>query len=275
MSAGPPGQDPGLVTKGTADSSWTVDPSDGGRLVSLVVRGHELIAQRGDVDLAPASQHYSYGAFPMAPWAGRIGGGLLEADGRTYQLPTRGDVHALHGTTYATRWDVDYVDDAAVALHTDLGPDWPFEGAASMEWRSTDHALHLRLAVVARERMPVWLGIHPWFRREVDGHQVALDVDADQMYVRRPDQLPTGELGPVPVGPWDDCFSGVTRAYVSWGGLTLTMTASTQTWVVFDERPEAVCVEPQTAPPDALRLGLAHWLEPGEEHALDVDFRWS
>ena len=95
------------------------------------------------------------------------------------------------------------------------------------------------------------------------------------MYLRGPDGLPTGELVPVPAGPWDDCFEGVTRARLSWGELTLTVTASTQTWVVFDERAEAVCVEPQTAPPDAVRLGLAHWLEPGEEHALDVDFRWS
>ena len=45
--------------------------------------------------------------------------------------------------------------------------------------------------------------------------------------------------------------------------------------MVFDERDEAVCAEPQTAPPDAVRLGMAHWLQPGDEQALEVDFRWS
>jgi aldose 1-epimerase len=275
MSEQAPGRGSDLVTRSRANSSWTVDPLDGGRLVSLVVDGHELIAQRGDVQLAPPSEHFSYGVFPMAPWAGRIRDGVLDADGKTYQLPRHGQPHAMHGTRYAAPWDVGYVDDDTVALHTDLGPEWPFEGAASLEWRSTDGALHLRLSVVARQRMPLWLGVHPWFVREVDGHQVALDIDADRMYARGPDGLPTGELVAVPPGPWDDCFTGVTRARLSWGERTLTVTASTQTWVVFDERPEAVCAEPQTAPPDAARLGLAQWLEPGGELVLDVEFRWS
>ena len=63
----------------------------------------------------------------MAPWAGRIGGGVLEVDVRRYQLPTRAEPNALHGTTYEAAWDVGYVDDDAVALHTDLGPEWPFQ----------------------------------------------------------------------------------------------------------------------------------------------------
>ena len=133
-----------------------------------------------------------------------------------------------------------------------------------MEWRSVPDGLSLRLAVRAAEAMPVWIGIHPWFRRVLDdGRVLDYSFDAKQMYLRGSDGIPTGELVPVPPGPWDDCFSGVSEARLNWGDLGVVVTASSDIWVVFDERPEAVCVEPQTGPPDAVRLGEANWLASG------------
>jgi aldose 1-epimerase len=265
----------GTVTRRAGASEWSIDPSDGGRLTSLRVEGQELIAQRGDVHLPPESVGYSYGAYPMAPWAGRIGRGLLAVDGRTYPLPRRGEAHAMHGTTYDRPWEVAAEDAETVLVRTDLGPLWPFSGEAAMAWQSVDDGLRLRLSVLAHERMPVWLGVHPWFRRRLDdGRVVDYAFDAKQMYVRGPDGLPTGERVDVRPGPWDDCFAGVTWGRLAWGNLELIITASTDIWVVYDMRPEAVCLEPQTGPPDAVRLGQAVWLEAGEEHALEVDFRW-
>jgi galactose mutarotase-like enzyme len=266
----------GAITRHSGPAQWSVDPTDGGRLTSLVVAGHELIAQPGDVVVEPHAASYAYGGFPMAPWAGRIGLGLLDVDGTTHHLPTRGDANAMHGTTYDRVWEVAEEDDEGVVLRTDLGPDWPFSGTASLAWRSTSDGLLMRLSVLADERMPAWVGIHPWFRRELDDRErVVLDFDAQQMYVRGADLLPTGELVAVPTGPWDDCFTGVQSAHLTWGDLVLTMTASSDIWVIYNERVEAICVEPQTAPPDAVRLGQAPWLDKGDEHALEVAFRWS
>jgi aldose 1-epimerase len=263
------------ITRGVGAASWSVDPAAGGRLTSLRVAGQELIAQRGDVPLPPEAMAYGYGAFPMIPWAGRIRAGLLEADGRSYQLPTRGEVHAMHGTTYDHPWQVAAEDEGGVLLRTGLGPDWPFSGEAAMAWRSAEEGLRLRLSVLAHERMPVWIGVHPWFRRTLeDGRVVAYTFDAQQMYVRGPDGLPTGATVPVPPGPWDDCFAGVSAARLRWDDLELTITATTDIWVVYDERPEALCFEPQTGPPDALRLGQATWLDAGQEHVLEVHVRW-
>jgi aldose 1-epimerase len=263
------------VNRHSGTGDWSVDVNKGGRLTSLVVDGHELIAAPGDVVVPPDAASYAYGAFPMAPWAGRIADGLLEVDGRSYQLPLHGEDHAMHGTTYDRTWEVGASNSEGVVLRTDLGPSWPFDGEASLAWRSLDGGLRMRLAVLAHERMPVWVGIHPWFRRTLDdGQAVEYAFDAKEMYVRRADGLPTGQRVAVPPGPWDDCFTGVSAARLTWGDIELTMTASTDIWVVYDEREEAVCFEPQTGPPDAVRLGEAHWIDAGEEHALEVDFRW-
>lgn len=262
-----------LVSRTNGRLQWAVDPSYGGRLVSLVVDGHELVSQPGEVSLPHESSTFASGAFPMVPWAGRIARGDLEVAGRSYELDLGGQPHALHGTTYDRPWLVTSLTDESVSLGIDLGPGWPFSGEAGMEWRSVPDGLALRLSVRAAEAMPVWIGIHPWFRRVLDdGRELSYSFDAELMYLRGPDGIPTGELVPVPQGPWDDCFAGVSEARLGWGDLGLVVTASSDIWVVFDERPEAVCVEPQTAPPDAVRLGAAHWLSPGEEHALDVLF---
>ncbi len=58
------------------------------------------------------------------------------------------------------------------------------------------------------------------------------------------------------------------------GAREVTLTSSADTWVVFDQRPGAVCVEPQTAPPDALRLGLAYVVPAGGALHLDVELAW-
>lgn len=262
-----------LITRTNGRLQWTVDPSNGGRLVSLVLDGQEVMSQTGEVGLPNETTAFASGAFPMVPWAGRIARGDLEVAGRTYRLDTGGQPHALHGTTYDRHWQVASLDDESVSLRRDLGPGWPFAGEATMDWRSVPEGLSLRLAVRAAEAMPAWIGIHPWFRRVLDdGRVLSYAFDAKQMYLRGSDGIPTGELVPVPPGPWDDCFSGVSEARLNWGDLGLVVTASSDIWVVFDERPEAVCVEPQTGPPDAVRLGEANWLSPGEEHSLDVSF---
>jgi galactose mutarotase-like enzyme len=262
-----------LVARTNGRLHWAVDPSTGGRLVSFAVDGHELVSQLGEVSLPHESSAFAYGVFPMVPWAGRIARGQLVVDGVTYALDTDGLPHAMHGTTYDRTWDVTATSDTAVDLRVDLQPGWPFAGEATMQWRSVPEGLSLRLGVRAAESMPVWIGIHPWFRRVLDdGRVLSYAFDAKHMYVRGPDGIPTGELVPVPPGPWDDCFSGVSQAALQWGDLRMLVTASSDTWVVFDERSEAVCVEPQTAPPDAVRLGQAHWLSPGEEHSLNVLF---
>ena len=84
------------------------------------------------------------------------------------------------------------------------------------------------------------------------------------MYERGPDGLPTGALvAPVP-RPWDDAFVGMRRPpMLRWPGLLeLEIGSTAGVWVVFDERDDGVCVEPQTAPPDALNVARAQGTRP-------------
>ncbi len=76
------------------------------------------------------------------------------------------------------------------------------------------------------------------------------------MWERGDDGLPTGLLVPPKPGPWDDCFTELAApAGLRWpGALTLEVVTSCEHIVVFDERPEGVCIEPQTGPPDALNF---------------------
>ena len=54
------------------------------------------------------------------------------------------------------------------------------------------------------EAFPVVLGWHPWFRRELkSGGRLELSLDAQEMYIRDRDGVPTGELCSPTQPPWD------------------------------------------------------------------------
>ena len=72
------------------------------------------------------------------------------------------------------------------------------------------------------------------------------------MYERDDRHLPTGRLVPPGPRPWDDCVTGM-RAdpILRWPeALELRLTSTCDSWVIYDEPDHAVCVEPQTGPPD-------------------------
>jgi aldose 1-epimerase len=91
------------------------------------------------------------------------------------------------------------------------------------------------------------------------------------------DGLPTGAVVPVGEGPYDDCFVDVVwPVTLRWpGALTLCVDSDAGYVVVFDEKDAAVCVEPQTAPPDAARLGRARVVEPGSPSVLTTTWAWT
>jgi aldose 1-epimerase len=261
-----------VVTLRAGDAALTIDPAAGGRFSSLVVGEHELLVTEGYGPI-------EWGCYPMAPFAGRIRDGRLTFRSRTYQLETNLPPNAIHGTVFVRQWDV--VDRAVehAELTTDLGPGWPFRGRVTESIALRPEALEASLLLEADEPMPAWLGWHPWFTREVAGATAELDFDAERMYVRDADGLPTGELVPPTPRPWDDAFIGVSSPiHLTWPGvLSLEMSATADVWVVYDERPYAICLEPQTAPPDASNLPSAEVpiAEPGHPLSMSMSWRWS
>jgi aldose 1-epimerase len=256
-----------------ADARLEVSPVDGGRISSLVVRGSELLVTEGAGPVL-------WGSFPMVPFAGRIRAGRFRFGGRDVQLGLNFPPNAIHGTVFERPWQVD--DPATLSI--DLGPGWPFDGRVVQRFELRDDGLEASLRLVAAEPMPGALGWHPWFRRRLTGAvgrptepsaPVEIHLDAASMYVRDADGLPTGELIEPTAGPWDDCFTGLrSPPRLTWPGvLGLEMTSSCDHWVVYDEPSDAVCVEPQTAPPDFVNLAPSITV-PGEPLLATMTWRW-
>jgi len=67
---------------------------------------------------------------------------------------------------------------------------------------------------------------------------------------------------------------------LTWPGvLRLDLRSTAPFWVVFDERDAAICVEPQTAPPDAFNLAAVVGVDPpvaapGRPASIAMAWRW-
>lgn len=229
---------------------------EGGRIVSLTLDGRELL-------FPPSADPIVGGLYPMAPFAGRIRRGRLTFEGRTWDLPINLPPHAIHGTVFTRTWRQDGDEWA-----TDLGADWPFAGEAAQTVRLFADRLELTLEVRAAERMPVTLGWHPWF---VGGILQARPVE---MLRRDADGIPDGVRVTAPPGPWDDCFVLGESPTIDFGGRTVRLESDCDWWVIYDQRPDTFCVEPQSGLPDAANLGLATVLAAGERLKRSFLLRW-
>ena len=96
------------------------------------------------------------------------------------------------------------------------------------------------------------------------------------MLVRDAEGIPTGERVAPPPGPWDDAFTDVaSEPELTWPGrLRLTIASSCPWWVVYSQPRHAVCVEPQSGPPDALN-GPADVVRPGTPLVHEMRWRWT
>jgi len=209
----------------------------------------------------------------MVPWAGRVNRGRFSFDGSQHQLPLNLGNHALHGVGLDRTWTVDEHGSFELAL-TDP---WPFGGVARMVAELHPDHLTITLSVTAGDQaMPIAIGWHPVFAMKIAGVSASLDFRPTRILTRGADGIPTGTLDPVPPGPWDDCFVGVTSPpVVRWGdNLQLTLEAPTETWVVYNETPHAICVEPQTAMPDVFNRPDCPILRPGETLTLPLTLTW-
>jgi aldose 1-epimerase len=254
-----------VVTQRSDDATLEISPSQGGRLRSLQVRGIELLRTF-------AADELDWGCYPMAPWTGRVRRGRFSFGDRDFSLPLRNGSHAMHGTVLDRAWRVD----DEFTFTTELGDAWPFGGFARHRIQLSTGCLDMRLEVHASDlAMPASCGWHPWFlRRLAIGEPAQLKFDAGYMLLRDDENIPSTTRVAPPQGPWDDCFGDVRwPANIRWpGALQLRIESSCHYAVVFDERAEGLCVEPCTAPPDALN-GLATTVAPGRP--LVAESRWS
>jgi galactose mutarotase-like enzyme len=260
------------LSAGAGATSAVVDPHAGGRIERLVVENLDLL-------VPPEVNDHDYGCFPMAPWAGRVRRGMFTFDGDEHQLPLNKPPHAIHGTVRNEAWTVEEQSHSTVVLATKLHEPWPFRGEVRQRMSLLPDALALEMEVHAvDEPMPATCGWHPWWSREVArGEPVEVELHASRMYERDDEGIPTGELVPIHPPPWDDCFTDLHQPAVilRWpGAAVVTIESDCPCVVVFTEPEHAVCVEPQSGPPDALNLD-PHVVEPGRPLVVRSTWSWT
>jgi aldose 1-epimerase len=253
---------------GAGDARLEISPRDGGRIRSLTVGGHELL-----VTGSPDGPIF-WGCYPMAPWAGRLRDGRFSFSGRDYEVPRNLPPHAIHGVVFDRPWR--RVDERTLAI--DLDARWPFPGRVLQRFDLRPDGLDATLELYADAPMPGIVGWHPWFRRRLaDGDaDVRLELEARSMLVRDSSGIATAERASPGPGPFDDAFTElVAPPVLEWPGrLRLELTSSCAWWVVFTERANAVCIEPQSGPPDGPNLA-PEAVDPGRPLIHTMHWRWS
>jgi galactose mutarotase-like enzyme len=255
-------------------SRVVLDEIHGGRIERLVVGGRDLL-------VPPDVDDRNYGAFPMAPWAGRVRHGQFSFDEGDYRLPCNHPPHAIHGIARDRRWRVDESSGSSARMSVRLDAPWPFGGHVVQRFDLGASELALAMEVHAADRpMPASCGWHPWwYRTPPDAPSpVELELHADSMYARDEEGIPTGELVGVRPPPWDDCFTrlGSPAAVLRWPGtVTVRVETDCSCVVVFTEPEHALCVEPQSGPPDAFNLGDAAIVSPGTPLVARATFRFA
>lgn len=283
-SAGPalPADPAAPVLLSEGDVELTVLPADGCRLGSLRIGGTELLRTAQD----PAAQGeglFAYGSFPMVPWVGRVALGRWTNGQAQHTLPIDMPPHAIHGTGVRTAWrpaaPLSREDGrSSAAFYYDLTDPWPYAGRVTQLFELTAESLRTTLSVETwGDSFAAQAGWHPWFRKQLSegGAQARVDFEPGWLEERGADHLPTGRrIDPLP-GPRDDCFGmpyGVEATVVWEGELSLEIKAGCDWLVVFDMQQDALCVEPQTGPPNGLNTApeLVTAVDP-----LEVSTTWT
>ena len=230
--------------------SIAIDLDQGARLASVQWRDLEFaVPFRG--------QDHTWGWFSMVPFAGRINNGIIiDRVGKKYQLPTNIDPpHALIGFGYRSSWE-----DIGQGMQILELPE-PFSGATIIQkFEVLENALRWSLNYESNNcDLPVTLGFHPWIARDIGrGGNAEISFQAKNMYKKGGDQLPTGDLIPMPPPPWDDTFTDVIGSpEILWANAALmTIDFDSPYLMVYSGDQEGICFEPVTTPPDSQNLGI-------------------
>src|SRR5881628_1072094 len=123
-----------------------IEPTEGGRLVSLIVGGAERIVPKASA--RAISPPIYWGCFPMVPCAGRLAGGRIPTDDGEVRLEPNLPPSAIHGLGFERPWTILAQSGLAVTLSCELrGRGWHFGGTARQTLRLGAATLDLELEV--------------------------------------------------------------------------------------------------------------------------------
>jgi aldose 1-epimerase len=265
---------------------------------SLRHRGEELLALPGGLD--GYRQGRVTGLPLLAPWANRLGARRYEVDGIVVDLDgldLTTDEHGLpiHGTmTAQPGWELVAVSRDSLAARFDFGahPDllasfpFPHELQIEASLEATTLRMDTTLVPTGDRPVPVSFGYHPYLRLPGERREnVRLRLPERQHIELDDRQLPTGrahveeaEDEPVGMRTFDDLYElGDDRLLALTGGgrrLVLELGDGYGHVQVFTPpAAETVCLEPMTAPVNALVDGTCALATPGTSFTARFSLR--
>jgi aldose 1-epimerase len=282
-----------------ADLHTTWVPGAGMLGASLVHRGHEMLWQGPGVR-GYAQQRKFMGIPFLHPWANRLDGFGYRAAGHDVVLDPASPLLLLddnglpiHGVlTASRRWRMRsaFADDTCARLSASLKfdrPDlleaFPFPHRIELEVELSAGVLRVCATLInsGTEPVPVAFGFHPYLRiPDVPRRQWVVDFPVHERLVLDDREIPTRAIAAVPptAGPvgdrtWDDAYEGVAPGScfeLSGGGRTIEVDYSdgfSFAQIFAPPGEEYLCVEPMTAPPNALRGpdDQLEWVPVGEQ----------
>jgi len=268
------------ITSPDGRASAAVEPDSGGRLVSLVIDGHEVIPTCEQ----PYDADYFRGSFPLAPWCGLLTDGIVHFDGAEYPVTGQSAPEGpkqYHGAVHSWPFEVVVAATHVVGMKVPIGPDhpdgWPWPGTVRHSYELRDNALVARLSVhTDGPEFPAGVGFHPWFVTSLDGERDAV-VDF------RPGRelVEAGHGRRVPAEPGDDLGSGLfidvePWPTISWpDGPRLELSSNAPVWVTYDRTPGGFCIEPWTTPDGRMDTPYTHRVTPDSPAELEfmIKFR--
>lgn len=284
------------VSSGVLDASFV--PELGMVGTSLRYRGAELLALPGGTAGYRAGN--VTGLPLLAPWANRLGSRRYEVDGVVVDLDglalhTDENGLPIHGTmTAQPGWQLARLNARSLVTLFDFGarPDllasFPFPHTLRIAVTVEDTTLTLRttLTPTTDRAVPVAFGYHPYFRLPgVEREAVALRLPPRRHAELDARQLPTGasrveraEDEPLGDRAFDDLYQlGDDRRLALRGGrrrLTLLL-GDGYGWAQVFAPPGAgyVCLEPMTAPVNALVAGGYPVAKPGSSFTAELTLR--
>lgn len=284
------------ISSGLLDATFL--PELGMVGVSLRHAGHELLALPGGLDGYRAGN--VTGLPLLAPWANRLGSRRYEVDGVVVDLDGLGlntDPNGLpiHGTMIARpEWEVAEVRQRSLAARFDFGghPDllasFPFPHELRIEMRVEAATFEVATTIVPTgdRAVPITFGYHPYLRVPGPRREDIRLVLPRRRHVELDDrELPTGasraedgEDAPLGDRVFDDLYELGDERALSLAGERRRVTLElgdgyryAQVWA--PPGSDYVCLEPMTAPVNALVDGGYELVSPGRSFTATFTLR--
>lgn len=238
------------------------------------------------------------GCFPLVPFSGRVRGGRFPYEGKVFSMPMNfpPQKHTIHGHGWQRPWQIAEANETAASIvYHHAGDDWTtsYDAIQRFEITESDLSISLSATNTGNARMPLGLGLHPYFVRTPRAH---VRAKVGQMWLSDEEVMPVDLVAPPPdknlvngivadAVALDNTFTDFSgTATVDWpewrASLTITADSLLQFLVVYTPPGESfLCVEPVSNCADAFNLAAEgrtdtgmRILAPGETLSANVRF---